>query len=182
VLSDRPVDDSDMAAGGGDFVLGAEYSAIEEQVKRAMGSDPAAASGPDHCHYPYARQVRTGWHQDAGKWAYDGVDDHLWEVFCQQCGGHRWTGGESGTAGPPASRPLPSQARRRARCQQALQGAQSRLTTFYEACYSYAPGSWCFRWAAYGGHHQGGRSRIVSIDPGTVQVLKDIAGVRPPSG
>jgi hypothetical protein len=33
------------------------------------------------------RQVRTGWYHDAaGGWAYEGVDDHLWEVFCQQCG------------------------------------------------------------------------------------------------
>jgi hypothetical protein len=71
---------------GGDFTLGAEFMAIEGQVKQAMGSD-AGASGPDHGHYPYARQVRTGWHQDAaGRWAYDGVDVHLWEVFCEQCG------------------------------------------------------------------------------------------------
>jgi hypothetical protein len=32
------------------------------------------------------RKVRLGWHRDAtGTWAYEGVDDHLWEVFCQQC-------------------------------------------------------------------------------------------------
>jgi hypothetical protein len=74
-----------MVAGGGDFVLGAEFMAIDGQVKRAMGS--AEASGPDPGHYPYARQVRTGWRQDAaGAWAYDALDDQLWEVFCEQCG------------------------------------------------------------------------------------------------
>ena len=77
-----------MVAGGGDFVLGVESMAIEGQVKDAMGTaDAASESGPDPQHYPYARKVRTGWHHDAaGKWAHDGVDDHLWEVFCQQCG------------------------------------------------------------------------------------------------
>jgi hypothetical protein len=74
-----------MVAGGGDFVLGAEFMAIDGQVKRAMGS--ADAAGPDPGHYPYARQVRTGWRQDVpGAWAYDALDDHLWEVFCEQCG------------------------------------------------------------------------------------------------
>jgi hypothetical protein len=75
-----------MIAGGGDFILGAEFIAIEGQAKRAMGS-AAETSGPDPGHYPYAREVRTGWHRDAaGAWAYDGLDDHLWEVFCEQCG------------------------------------------------------------------------------------------------
>jgi hypothetical protein len=64
--------------------LGLEF--VEALAKEAMQSD-TAASGPDKGHYPYARQVRTGWHHDAeGSWAYDGVDAHLWEVFCQQCG------------------------------------------------------------------------------------------------
>ncbi len=41
----------------------------------------------DRQHYPYARRVRHGWHKDAaGAWAYDSLDDQLWEVFCQQCG------------------------------------------------------------------------------------------------
>ena len=46
-----------------------------------------AGSGSDHRHYPYARQVRLNGSQNAaGQWAYQGVDEHLWEVFCQQCG------------------------------------------------------------------------------------------------
>jgi hypothetical protein len=76
-----------VAGGGGSFGLGGELELglVEARAKAAMSD--AAASGPDGGHYPYARQVRTGWHQDvAGKWAYAGVDDHLWEVFCQQCG------------------------------------------------------------------------------------------------
>jgi hypothetical protein len=70
----------------GDFNLNARYMAIEGEVKAAMGTGDAN-SGADHHHYPYARQVRQSWYQDtAGKWAYQGVDEHLWEVFCQQCG------------------------------------------------------------------------------------------------
>jgi hypothetical protein len=70
----------------GDFNLNARYMAIEGEVKAAMGSADAG-SGSDHQHYPYARQVRISWYQDAaGKWAYQGVDEHLWEVFCEQCG------------------------------------------------------------------------------------------------
>jgi hypothetical protein len=70
-----------MVIGGGEPGL----SFVESLAKEAMGSD-AAPSGPGG-HYPYARQVRTGWHRDAaGTWAYDGVDGHLWEVFCRECG------------------------------------------------------------------------------------------------
>jgi hypothetical protein len=70
------------------MVIGGEpgLNFVEALAKEAVGSH-AAPAGPDGGHYPYARQVRTGWHRDAaGTWAYDGVDDHLWEVFCQQCG------------------------------------------------------------------------------------------------
>jgi hypothetical protein len=73
-------------SNAGDFDRALDFLAIEGLVKQATGPD-AAASGPDRGHYPYARQVGTGWYQDAaGKWAHDGVDEHLWEVFCQQCG------------------------------------------------------------------------------------------------
>jgi len=72
----------DMVMGSGEPGL----RFVEALAKEAMESD-AAASGPDRGHYPYVRQVRTGWHRDAGgAWAYDGVDGHLWEVFCEQCG------------------------------------------------------------------------------------------------
>jgi hypothetical protein len=69
----------------GDFSLNLRLNAVEAKVAAEMAAaDPA---GADHHHYPYARQVRVGWHQDAaGKWAYASVDDHLWEVVCQQCG------------------------------------------------------------------------------------------------
>jgi hypothetical protein len=71
-----------MVMGGGEPGL----RFVEAEVKEAMGPDPAA-SRFDGGHFPYARQVRIGWHHDAaGAWAYDGVDAHLWEVFCQQCG------------------------------------------------------------------------------------------------
>jgi hypothetical protein len=70
---------------GGDFSLNFRLEAVEAEVTAEMGSGGSA--GADHHHYPYARQVRLNWHQDAdGKWAYAGVDDHLWEVVCQQCG------------------------------------------------------------------------------------------------
>jgi len=71
----------------GDFNLNdARYMALEGEVKAAMGAG-RASSGTDHRHYPYARQVRLSWNQDtAGKWAYQGVDERLWEVFCEQCG------------------------------------------------------------------------------------------------
>jgi hypothetical protein len=78
----------DMVAGGGSSGFGGELGLrfVEARAKEAMQAG-AAASGPDRGHYPYARQVRTGWHHDAaGMWAYDGLDDHLWEVFCQECG------------------------------------------------------------------------------------------------
>ncbi len=76
-----------MGSGGSSSFggeMGLEF--VEAMAKEAVGS-AAPASGPDQGHYPYARQVRTGWHHDAaGAWAYDGVDAQLWEVFCQQCG------------------------------------------------------------------------------------------------
>jgi hypothetical protein len=74
-----------MTFGGG-VDLGADFAPIEGLVKDAMRS-PHPVSGSDPQHYPYARQVRLSWYQDgSGKWAYDGLDDHQWEVFCQQCG------------------------------------------------------------------------------------------------
>ncbi len=73
-----------MVDGGG-FSLNPRLEALEAKVTAEMGPDDS--SGADHHHYPYARQVRVGWHRDAaGKWAYTSVDDHLWEVVCQQCG------------------------------------------------------------------------------------------------
>jgi hypothetical protein len=92
-----------MTAGGGDFWLGMEFSAIEGQVAEAMGTAGAAsASGADPGHYPHVRQVRTGWHQDvAGRWASGTVDEHLWEVFCQQCGD---TDGPAGNQPPEVQR------------------------------------------------------------------------------
>ena len=87
----------------GDFNQSLDFLAIEGLVKQAMGPD-AAAAGPDHGHYPYVRQVRTGWHQDAaGKWAADGVAEQLWEVVCQQCGD---------TDGPAENQPPDVQRRR----------------------------------------------------------------------
>jgi hypothetical protein len=77
-----------VAIGSGDsFSLGGELGLefVEARAKEAMQSD--AASGLDRGHYPYARQVRTGWHHDGtGAWAYEGVDAQLWEVFCERCG------------------------------------------------------------------------------------------------
>jgi hypothetical protein len=68
----------------GDFSFNAKYSSLEGEAKAAMAG---ASSGPGHHHYPYARPVRLSWYQDAaGEWAYQGVDAHLWEVFCEQCG------------------------------------------------------------------------------------------------
>jgi hypothetical protein len=77
-----------VADGGGSFGFGGELELKVAEARAAAAMRPdAVASGPDRGHYPYARQVRTGWHHDAtGQWAYDGVDEHLWEVFCQQCG------------------------------------------------------------------------------------------------
>jgi hypothetical protein len=79
----------DMVAGGsgglGPYV-DLELKMVEARAKESMQFDPGV-SGPDRGHYPCARQVRTGWYRDAaGGWAYEGVDDHLWEVFCPQCG------------------------------------------------------------------------------------------------
>jgi hypothetical protein len=86
-------------SSAGDFNQALDFLAIEGLVKQAMGQD-AAGAGPDRGHYPYARQVRTGWHQDAaGKWAHEGVDEHMWEVFCQQCGD---TDGPAEYQEPPA--------------------------------------------------------------------------------
>ena len=43
-------------------------------------------SGDGH-HFPYARRVRLHWSQlPNGTWSFDGEDDHLWEVFCAECG------------------------------------------------------------------------------------------------
>ena len=68
-----------------DFSMGPASVVIEGLVHDAMGlPNPAGADGG---HYPYARQVRLCWHADAaGHWASAGLDEHLWEVFCAQCG------------------------------------------------------------------------------------------------
>lgn len=73
-----------MGTGGFDF--NAKYRSLEGEAKAAMGR-AGAGSGPDYHHYPYARPVRLSWYRDAaGEWAYQGVDAHLWEVFCERCG------------------------------------------------------------------------------------------------
>jgi len=69
-----------------DFNFNAKYRSLEGEVKAAMDA-AAGRSGPDYRHYPYARQARLSWYQDAaGEWAYRDLDAHLWEVFCEQCG------------------------------------------------------------------------------------------------
>jgi hypothetical protein len=82
-------DDASMSDDSGDRyfkLINPAFVILDDQVRASMGADAPAAGG-DAGHYPYARQVRTGWHRDAaGSWAYDGVDDHLWEVFCAECG------------------------------------------------------------------------------------------------
>jgi hypothetical protein len=78
-----------MSADGDDLfgkLINPDFVIFGDRVKQSMES-AAPAPGPDSGHYPYARQVRTGWRRDpAGQWTYDGLDDHLWEVFCEQCG------------------------------------------------------------------------------------------------
>ena len=69
-----------------DFRLGAESAALDAKARLAMGSAEAGL-GPDHGHFPYARPVRLGWRREAnGHGAYDMADEHLWEVFCAECG------------------------------------------------------------------------------------------------
>lgn len=97
----RPSMIQDMVAGGSGGLgpeVDLELKMVEAKAKAAMQPD-AEVSGPDHGHYPYARPVCTGWYHDAaGRWAYEGVDDHLWEVFCQQCGD---TDGPAENQAPP---------------------------------------------------------------------------------
>lgn len=90
-----------IVAAAGDTSLEAEITAIEGGTQSAMRS-AAWLSGPEQQHYPYARRVRHGWHMDtAGAWAYESLDDQLWEVFCQQCGD---TNGPAEDQQPPARR------------------------------------------------------------------------------
>jgi hypothetical protein len=66
---------------GGDFAFGIRYGALDATAAVAGdGSD-------EHSHFPYARRLLVGWHQDQnGKWVAGQEDARLWEVFCRECG------------------------------------------------------------------------------------------------
>jgi hypothetical protein len=66
---------------GGDFPFGIRDGALD-----AM--EAVAGDGSDeHRHFPYARRLLLGWHQEQdGKWVAGEEDARLWEVFCRECG------------------------------------------------------------------------------------------------
>lgn len=66
---------------GEDFGFGFRHGALRGAAEQAE-----ATSG-DHHHFPYARRVRLHWTKlPDGTWDFDGEDEHLWEVFCAECG------------------------------------------------------------------------------------------------
>jgi hypothetical protein len=70
-----------MAMGGGDFSFGIRYGALDATA----AASEARSDG--HSHFPYARRLRTVWHQDADRrWTSDQEDKRLWEVFCAEFG------------------------------------------------------------------------------------------------
>jgi hypothetical protein len=66
---------------GADFAFGIRSGALD-----AMAA--VAGEGSDqHRHFPYARRLLLGWHQDQnGKWVSAKEDERRWEVFCRECG------------------------------------------------------------------------------------------------
>ena len=52
----------------------------------SMHADGIEDTGLNRGHYPYARRLRVGWTRTPSGWAYASEDDHLWEVFCAECG------------------------------------------------------------------------------------------------
>lgn len=70
-----------MVMGGADFAFGVRYGALEAKTA-ATG-----AGADEHRHFPYARRLRRGWHQDqSGTWISADEDERHWEVFCGECG------------------------------------------------------------------------------------------------
>ena len=66
---------------GADFAFGIRSGALD-----AMAA--VAAEGSDqHRHFPSARRLPLGWHQDQnGTWVSAKEDERRWEVFCRECG------------------------------------------------------------------------------------------------
>ncbi len=66
---------------GADFAFGIRSGALDAVAA-------VAGDGSDqHRHFPYARRLLLGWHQDEdGKWASAREDERRWEVFCRECG------------------------------------------------------------------------------------------------
>jgi len=66
---------------GADFAFGIRVGALD-----AAGAITGDASD-EHRHFPCARRLLLGWHQDqSGKWVAGQEDARLWEVFCRECG------------------------------------------------------------------------------------------------
>jgi hypothetical protein len=85
----------DMAMGGGDFSLGARNGALD-----ATAAAATADANPHH-HFPYARRLHLGWHQNVdGRWIAAREDEHRWEVICAECGD---------TDGPAENQSIPVQ-------------------------------------------------------------------------
>jgi hypothetical protein len=66
---------------GGDFAFGIRSGALDAVA--AVAGDGSA----EHRHFPYARHLLLGWHQDQdGTWVGGQEDERRWEVFCRECG------------------------------------------------------------------------------------------------
>lgn len=59
------------------------YLARSERHREAR----AEREAQEYHHLPIVRQMPTGWTKAAdGTWSSTGIDEHLWEVFCAECG------------------------------------------------------------------------------------------------
>jgi hypothetical protein len=66
---------------GADFAFGIRDGALDA-VAAVAGDDSGR-----HRHFPYARRLPLGWHQDQnGMWVSAEEDERRWEVFCRECG------------------------------------------------------------------------------------------------
>jgi hypothetical protein len=66
---------------GADFAFGIRSGALDATA--AMAGD----GSDEHHHFPYARRLLLGWHQDqSGKWIAGEEDGQRLKVFCRECG------------------------------------------------------------------------------------------------
>jgi hypothetical protein len=66
---------------GADFAFGFRSGALDATA--AMAGDESDG----HRHFPYARRLLLGWHEDQnGEWVAAKEDEQRWEFFCRECG------------------------------------------------------------------------------------------------